>query len=101
MRDAESAVARTPDVRLLRASAQADGERNMSGPAKFRLYAAERGISWSDTAILLRSVKANGEPITTALVAGRYRAAGDRAAAQRWRREFQLGDKTARIESPR
>src|SRR5207248_2337141 len=27
----------------------------------------ERGISWSDMAILLRSVKANGEPITRAL----------------------------------
>ncbi|MBI3089101.1 MAG: ATP-dependent helicase [Candidatus Tectomicrobia bacterium] len=29
----------------------------------------ERGISWSDMAILLRSVKANGEPITRALAA--------------------------------
>jgi DNA helicase-2/ATP-dependent DNA helicase PcrA len=29
----------------------------------------ERGISWSDMAVLLRSVKANGEPITRALKA--------------------------------
>jgi DNA helicase II / ATP-dependent DNA helicase PcrA len=29
--------------------------------------ASERGLSWSDMAVLLRSVKANAEPITTAL----------------------------------
>jgi DNA helicase-2/ATP-dependent DNA helicase PcrA len=33
----------------------------------FREGDQERGLSWSDMAILLRSVKANAEPITTAL----------------------------------
>ena len=32
----------------------------------------ERGLSWSDMAILLRSVKANAEPITRALSGGRH-----------------------------
>ena len=32
----------------------------------------ERGISWSDMAVLLRSVKANGEPITRAFDDGRH-----------------------------
>ena len=39
--------------------------------AAFNEGGGERGLSWSDMAILLRSVKANGEPITDAL-----RAAG-------------------------
>ncbi len=34
-----------------------------------RQDASERGISWSDMAVLLRSVKRNGEPITDALEA--------------------------------
>lgn len=33
----------------------------------FREDGQERGLSWSDMAVLLRSVKANGEPITDAL----------------------------------
>jgi DNA helicase-2/ATP-dependent DNA helicase PcrA len=35
--------------------------------AAIRQDEGERGISWSDMAVLLRSVKANGEPITQAL----------------------------------
>ena len=34
--------------------------------------ATERGLSWSDMAVLLRSVKANAEPITQALAGGRH-----------------------------
>ena len=35
----------------------------------FRQDSSERGLSWSDMAVLLRSVKANAEPITNALQA--------------------------------
>jgi DNA helicase-2/ATP-dependent DNA helicase PcrA len=53
--DAEAAyIAET--IGALRGVAMTDGE-------------VERGISWSDMAVLLRSVKANGEPITRALAA--------------------------------
>jgi len=43
-----------------------EAARSLRGVA-FREGAEERGLSWSDMAILLRSVKANAEPITTAL----------------------------------
>jgi DNA helicase-2/ATP-dependent DNA helicase PcrA len=43
-----------------------DTARSLRGVA-FRDGDQERGISWSDMAILLRSVKANAAPITTAL----------------------------------
>jgi DNA helicase-2/ATP-dependent DNA helicase PcrA len=43
-----------------------DTARSLRGVA-FREGAEERGLSWSDMAILLRSVRANAEPITTAL----------------------------------
>ena len=46
------------DVQALRGVAFEDGD-------------SERGISWSDMAMLLRSVKANGEPIMEALRRGR------------------------------
>jgi DNA helicase-2/ATP-dependent DNA helicase PcrA len=44
----------------------ADSIRALRGVA-FREDRKDRGLTWSDMAILLRSVKANGEPITTAL----------------------------------
>ncbi|MBI3047718.1 MAG: ATP-dependent helicase [Acidobacteria bacterium] len=46
----------------------ADTARALRGIA-IRSDGGERGISWSDMAILLRSVKANGEPIVDALKA--------------------------------
>lgn len=46
----------------------ADTIRTLRGVA-IRDGKSQRGISWSDMAILLRSVKANGEPITKALEA--------------------------------
>ena len=46
----------------------AETARNLRGIA-FRENGEERGLSWSDMAVLLRSVRANAEPITTALEA--------------------------------
>lgn len=64
----------------------------------------QRGISWSDMAILLRSVRASGEPITAALDAAKvpYVVAGmnnlfDTAEAEAARRLFYfLGSHTTR-----
>ena len=49
----------------------AETAKSLRGVA-FKEDGAERGLAWSDMAILLRSVKANGEPITAALRDGRH-----------------------------
>jgi DNA helicase-2/ATP-dependent DNA helicase PcrA len=57
----------TPDEEAQYITATAHSLRGVA----FRQDDAERGLSWSDMAVLLRSVKSNAEPITDALhVAG-------------------------------
>ena len=55
----------TPDEEAQYIAATAQSLRGVA----FRQDDAERGLSWSDMAVLLRSVKANAEPITAALQA--------------------------------
>ena len=55
----------TPDEEAQYITATAQSLRGVA----FRQDDAERGLSWSDMAVLLRSVKSNAEPITAALQA--------------------------------
>jgi len=55
----------TPDEEAQYIAATSQSLRGVS----FRQDDAERGLSWSDMAVLLRSVKSNAEPITAALQA--------------------------------
>ena len=63
------------DIVALSFNSPEEEARNIAETAKalrgvaIRQDAGERGISWSDMAVLLRSVKRNGEPITGALEA--------------------------------
>ena len=51
-------------IRTRRRSYIARDDRRRFGASRSRRTATKRGLSWSDMAVLLRSVKANGEPIT-------------------------------------